>query len=446
MMRGALERLRQRGQLKVCDVPVDPKFEMGAVLSYYNNEVPILFNRLKGSKVPAVGALYGNRDLMCDMLGTGVKERIGLIINAIANPAKPRILANGPVQENIVTRGIDLLKMFPIPVSNEKDSGPFITSGIIAYRDIESGAVHMAVRRFQVNNGNSISVLVSPASPHLNAMLKTCAEQNRTLECALILGYDASMLIASQISSNKYGLDKYGVDSALRGEPLELVKCHSIDFEVPAFAEIVLEGVIKPGNTGKEGPFAELMSYYSTVGDEPIMDITCVMHRNDCIYQHAFPCREEHLAYGMVKEVEIFSMLSHTVNVQDVNLTIGGGCRLHAVVSIKKRAAGDGKSTILGVLGYYKDIKHVVVVDDDVDIFDMLDVEAALAARFQAAHDLVTVFGALGSPLEPSHLEAGISDKMGFDCTKPLGDTASHYIKAVIPGFDKKTFDIGKYF
>ncbi len=446
MMRAGLEILRQKGALRVCETPVDPKFELGAVLSYYNNEEPVLFTNVKGSKVPVAGAVFGKRELICDMLGVGMAQCIPRMMNAIANPAKPRLLPSGPVQENVVTSGIDLLKMFPVPTSNELDSGPFITSGMISYKDIETGRVHMAVRRFQVNRGSSINVLVSPASPHLNAMLKECEKQNRSVECALILGYDASFLLASQISSQKYGLDKYEVDSALRGEPLELVACKSIDLAVPAYAEIVLEGVIKPGNAGKEGPFAELMSYYSEVGTAPLMDVKCVTHRNGAIFQHAFPCREEHLAYGMVKEVEIYSMLAHTVNVQDVNLTIGGGCRLHAVVSIKKRAAGDGKSAILGVLGYYKDIKHVVVVDDDVDIYDMLDVEAAIASRFQAAHDMVAVYGALGSPLEPSHLEAGISDKLGFDCTKPLGETKERYLRAVIPGFDKKTFPIEKYF
>lgn len=445
-MRSVLERLEASGALCTCDIPVDPKFELGAVLSYFNNETPILFTNVKGSKVRIAGGLYGNRRLILDLLNTTDEERIGRLMQAISNPGQPEVVSSGPVQENIVKSGIDILRMFPVPTSNELDSGPFITAGMIAYRDPDSGKMHMAVRRFQVNRGNSINVLVSPASPHLNSVLKHCAKQNRTLECALILGYDASLLLASQISSSKYGLDKYEVDSTLRGEPLKLVRCQTIDLAVPAYAEIVFEGVIKPGHVGMEGPFAELMSYYSEIGNAPLMDISCVTHRNDPVFQHAFPCREEHLAYGMIKEAEVYSMLKHTVDVQDVNLTIGGGCRLHAVVSIKKRSQGDGKSTILGVLGYYKDIKHVVVVDDDVDIYDMLDVEAAIASRFQASRDLVVVNGALGSPLEPSHLDAWVSDKLGFDCTKPLGEKAGHYRKAVIPGFDPKTFNIKKYF
>jgi 2,5-furandicarboxylate decarboxylase 1 len=332
-----------------------------------------------------------------------------------------------------------------VPVSNERDSAPFITAGMLAYKDIETGCVHMAVRRFQVNQGNSINVLVSGASPHLLRMLDLCAQQGRSLECAVILGYDAPFLLASQISSAKYGLDKYAVDSALRGEPLDLVPCRSIDFAVPARAEIVLEGVIRPGKRGPEGPFAELMGYYSEPGFTPLMDVTAVMHRDNPVFQHAFPCREEHLAYGMVKEVEVYAALSSVVDVRDVNLTLGGGCRLHAVVAIRKRAEGDAKSAILTTLGAYKDLKHVVVVDEDVDIYDMMDVEFALASRFQASRDLVLVPGALGSPLEASHLERGVTDKLGFDATMPLGGSDGAYKRAIIPGFGPD-FDIRRYF
>jgi len=445
MMRGVLERLRESGDLLVCDAKVDPKFELGAVLSYYNNETPILFTNVKGGCGKVAGALYGNRRIICNLLETSNKDRLPKIINAIANPAKPSIVQNGPVHENVITHSIDIRRMFPVPTSHGRDSGPFITSGIIAYRDIETEKTHMAVRRFQVNQGASINVLVSPASPHMTEILAEYQRQNRALECALILGYDAPFLLSSQTGSNRYGLDKYEIDSALRGEPLELVRCKTINLNVPAWAEVVMEGVIRPGKKGREGPFAELMSYYSTEGETPLMDVGCVTHRNEPIFQHAFPCREEHLAYGMIKEAELFSALSHTVNVRDVNMTLGGGCRLHSVISIRKRADGDGKSAILGTLGCYKDIKHVVVVDEDVDIFDEADVEAAIATRFQASKDLIAVHGALGSSLEPSHLETNVGDKLGFDCTIPLGERKSHYEKAAIPGFDKKSFDIKKY-
>lgn len=446
MLRSVLERLRGQDRLMECTVPVDPRFELGAVLSAFHNERPILFRNVKGSRIPVVGALYGNRSIILDLLGTSTEERLFKLMGAMGSPSKPKLLDRGPVQENVVTSGIDLLKMFPVPTSNERDAAPYLCAGAFVVRDTETGRTQMAVRRIQVLGGNRLYILVSGASPHLLGELRRCAERGKALECAVVLGYDAPFLLASQIGSGKYGLDKYEVDSTLRGEPLELVRCRSIDLEVPAWSEIVLEGRIEPGRAEPEGPFAELMGYYSTVAPAPVMEVTAVTHRNEPIFQHAFPCREEHLAYGMIKEAEIFAALSHTVNVQDVNLTLGGGCRLHAVVSIKKRADGDGKSAILGVLGAYKDIKHVVVVDDDVDIYDMAEVEAAIASRFQASHDLVVVSGALGSPLEASHMERGVSDKLGLDATKPLGDKASLYEAAVIPGFDKVKSSIERYF
>jgi 2,5-furandicarboxylate decarboxylase 1 len=444
MLRAVLERLAKSGDLATCTVPVNPKYELGAVLSYFRNECPILFTNVRGSKVNVAGALYGNRKIICDLLNTTVKERIFKITSAIANPRKPRVASKGPVQENVIHSGIDLKKICPLPTSNEHDSGPYITAGIIAYRDIDSGCTHMAVRRFQVNEGNSLNVLVSGASPHLLNMLAEYEKNDKTLECAVILGYDAAFLLSSQISSQKYGLDKYAVDSAMRGEPLELVRCRSINFEVPAYAEIVFEGVIRPGQKGKEGPFAELMGYYSELGTSPLMEVTTVTHRNNYIFQHAFPCREEHLVYGMIKEAELYATLSSVVDVLDVNLTVGGGCRLNAVVSIRKRSPGDGKSAIITTLGAYKDIKHVVVVDEDVDIFDPLDVEFAVSSRFQASTDLVVITGALGSPLEASHLERGMSDKLGLDATKPFGSTPKRYERAKIPGFENG-LDIDKY-
>jgi 2,5-furandicarboxylate decarboxylase 1 len=348
------------------------------------------------------------------------------------------------VQEKQITHGIDLRRMYPIPTSNELDSAPFITAGMFVFKDPETGRVHMAVRRFQVNGGNSINVLVSGASPRLLQTLADREKTKRDLECAVVLGYDAPFLLSSQISSQKYGLDKYEVDSAMRGEPLELVRCRSVDLEVPAHAEIVMEGALRAGRSGPEGPFAELMGNYSEAGTAPLMEVTAVMQRNNPIFQHAFPCREEHLAYGIMREVEVYAALRSVVDVRDVNLTVGGGCRLHAVVSIRKRKEADGKSSVLTALGTYKDIKHVVVVDDDVDIYDPSDVEFALATRFQASKDLVIVSGALGSPLDASHTERDVSDKLGFDATKPLGPTAKRYERAIIPGFEKN-FDIGKY-
>jgi 2,5-furandicarboxylate decarboxylase 1 len=444
MLRSTLKKLDKLNYLKTCDKKVDIKFELGAILKHFDNEVPINFKNIKGYDMPVVGGIYGNRQIFYDLMGLNKDNRIFEFMNAIANPKPIRIVDNGPIKENIITRNIDIQRMFPIPTSHEKDSSSFITAGMLIVKDPESGDTHMAVRRFQINDKNIISALISGASPHLREAFRKSEEKNKPLECAVVLGYDAEYLIASQISSSKYGLDKYKVYSSLKGEPLELVKCHSVDIEVPAYCEIVLEGELVPNKREIEGPFGELMGYYGEVAPNPIMEVKTVMHRNNPIFQHAFPCREEHLANGLIREVEIYSSLTGIVDVKDVNVTVGGGCRLHAIVSINKKNEGDGKSAIISTLGSSKDVKHVVIVDDDVDIYSYKDVEFALASRVQASQDVVIIPNALGSGLEASHVHRGLTDKMGIDATKPLGEKSELYERAIVPGYED--IDIEKYF
>lgn len=442
MLRAALERLENDGKLLHCDREVDPKFELGAVLKHFNNEQPILFNKVKGSKISVVGAMFGKRDIYYDMINTNGKDRIFKMMDAVAHPKPTKLLAKGPIMENIITRNIDLQKMFPIPTFHGEDSSSYITAGIVVLKDPETGQRHISVRRLQVNGGNEISILV--ASPLAKSQYAFMESQNKPLEVAIILGYDYHLLLASQISAGTYGVDKYEVDSALRGEPLELVRCHSVNLEVPAFAEIVLEGIMPPSKRVEEGPFGELMGYYGERALHPIVQIKAIMHRNNPIFQTSFPCREEHLPNGLIREIELYSILKNLVDVKDVNVTVSGGCRFHAFVSINKRFEGDGKSAIIGALASSKDVKHVVIVDEDVDIFSHDDIEWAIATRVQGSRDMVIVPGALGSGLEPSHIQRGVTDKVGIDATKPLGEAGKGFKRAVIPGYE--SIDIEKYF
>jgi 2,5-furandicarboxylate decarboxylase 1 len=442
MLRATLEAFAKRGELKICSVEVDPVFEMGAVMKHYRNEVPILFKKVKGYRMPVAGALFGERKAYYDLMGMTPKDRLPKMMAAVSNPQPAQTVLKGPVQENIVTSRIDLQRMFPVPKFHEEDSSTYLTSGIVVLKDPATKKTHISVRRLQINGGNEVSVLAaSPLAQKQYAMMEA---QNKPLEIAIILGYDHCLLLASQINSEIYGVDKYQVDSALRGEPLELVKCSSVNLEVPAFAEIVLEGIMPPHKRKQEGPFGELMGYYGGAGPQPVAEIKTVMHRNDPIFQTAFPCREEHLSNGMIREMELYAAIKNMVDVVDVNVTVSGGCRFHAVASIRQSKCGHAKSAILAALGSNKDLKHVVIVDDDVDIYNPDDVEWAIATRFQAGQDLVLVKNAAGSVLDPSNSLRGATDKMGLDATRPLGETGKRFHRAVIPGFEK--VDINKYF
>ena len=442
MLRHTLEEMDRMGELLLCDREVNPEYELGAVLKYFRNKKPILFNRVKGSSVKVAGGLYGDREILYKLLNMNHENRLFKFMDAIANPEPYKVVAKGPIKENIIRNNIDLSRILPVPKFQEKDSSEFITAGALVIKDPETGRHFTSIRRFQVNGRNELSALI--ASPKLTNDFLELESMRKPLEVAIILGYDAPFLMASQISSATYGVDKYEVDSALRGEPLELVPCESVDLLVPAYSEIVLEGRMVPGKRELEGPFGELMGYYGAQAPHPIIEINTIMHRNNPIFQAAFPCREEHLSNGLIREVELYNYLKNQVDVVDVNVTEGGGYRFNAFASINKGKEGEGKSAIIAALGSNKDLKQVVIVDKDVNIFDLQDIEWAITTRAQASQDLVIIPGALGSSLEPSHGLRGVTDKVGIDATKPLGERGANFERAIIPGFED--IDINRYF
>lgn len=442
MLRSVMGSLKDKYNLMECNVPVDPKFQLGGILEKLGNDQPVIFNKVKGYQMPVIGGMFGNREMFYDLIGTNRQERFGKILGALAAPRMPKMVTKAPVHENVLEGRLDLGKLLPMPTFHELDSSSFITAGVLAVRDPDTGKTYTSIRRLQFNGGNNLSVLVT--SQPLIGQLQKLREQKKNLEVAIILGYDHIFCLASQISSGLYGIDKYEFDSALRGEPLELVKCKTVDIAVPAQAEMVLEGIIPYDEMRTEGPFGELMGYYGQVGDHPVMRVQCVTHRNNPVFQISAPCREEHLSNGLIRDVELYTHVNRLVDVVDANVTIGGGCRFHGIVSIRKKSEGDGKTAIIGALSSAKDMKHVVIVDEDVDIFDPMDVEAALAARVQASKDVVVIPGGLGTGLDPSHLLTQTSDKVGVDATKPLGAMNSKFEKARIPGYED--LDLARFF
>ena len=206
------------------------------------------------------------------------------------------------------------------------------------------------------------------------------------------------------------------------GSPLTLARCASIDLEVPVDSEIVLEGVIDPRDTRVEGPFGEFPRYYSPEATRPTFKLTAVCHRNNPVYYSILPASREHLLLGAIpREASILTNVQRAVpSVKAVHLTYGGTCRYHLIISLAKRNEGEARTAILAAMVNNADIKHVVVVDEDIDIFDMEQVEWALATRFQGDRDLVVIPQIQISTLDPSSLD-GIGTKMGMDATAPVG-------------------------
>jgi UbiD family decarboxylase len=231
-------------------------------------------------------------------------------------------------------------------------------------------------------------------------------------------------------------VDELGVANALLGGGLKVTKCKHVDVRVPAESEIVLEGVIKRDEVVDEGPFVDLTGTYDIVRKQPVVEIVGVMRRKDPIYQAILPGGAEHkLLMGLPKEARMYEAITKAVpEVRGVRLTLGGSCWFHAVVSVKKQADGDGKNVLMAAFGSNPSVKHVVVVDEDVNIDDMNDVEWAVATRLQGDEDIIVIKKARGSSLDPSSdQERILTTKLGFDATIPWSKPREKFEKAKMP-------------
>jgi 2,5-furandicarboxylate decarboxylase 1 len=259
-------------------------------------------------------------------------------------------------------------------------------------------------------------------------------EAGQPLDAAIVIGVDPLTLLASQ-AIVPIDHDELEIAGALQGRPLPVVKCLTNDIRVPAEAEIVVEGRFLPGVREPEGPFGEFPQTYGTRSNREVMEVVAVTHRKDAIFHTMVGGGLEHLLLGAIpKEATLLTHLRRNFpNVLDVHLSPGGTMRFHLYVKLKKTQEGQGKNVILGAFAGSFDLKHVIVVDDDVDIHNPAEVEWAVATRFQADRDLVIVPESQGSKLDPSNRD-GVGAKMGLDATKPLAAAEMTFKRIHVPG------------
>ncbi|MFS0669257.1 UbiD family decarboxylase [Peribacillus frigoritolerans] len=436
-----IEHLQATDRLAVIDRKVSLQYEIAKIAKKLDGKKATYFTSVEDYQVPVVSGICSTREDFAEALETDQYGVISKFTEAVASPVPCRALnkQQAPIKENIILDNIDLMKMLPIPVHHEKDSGNYITAGLFIVRDPVTRKQNVSIHRLQISGGNKIGALILPR--HTFHLYKQAEEAGRPLECAIVIGVDPVTLLASQ-ASTPFGVDELEISSALRGEPLEVVRCETVDIDVPAYAEIVLEGKILPHVREPEGPFGEFPKYYGPRSDKEVIEITAVTHRNNPIFYTIVPAGYEHLLLGGIpREASLFQSIRQTVpSVIAVHMSPGGTCRYHAIVSINKRNEGEAKNAILAALANSFDIKHVVVTDEEVDIFNMEEVEWAIATRFQADRDLVVVHEAQSSKLDPSTRD-GVGSKMGFDCTIPLDSEEMQYLRVQIPGYNECNLD-----
>jgi len=429
--------LEEKGELVRVPGEVDPRYQLAAIAKKMQSGPALYFEKVKGYDIPVVVGTDNSRARIAGALGTDNEGLLRHYISAIESPVEPRQVNTGPVKEVVRTSGFDLGRDLPVPTHYERDGGPYITTGLLVAELPEKGIRNVSMHRLQVVGPDEMGILMLPR--HLKAMFSEREEAGRPLQIAVVIGTDIACRLASVTWGSKIplGMDEFAIAGALRGRPVELVRCETVDVRVPADAEMVIEGEILPGVRRPEGPMAEFTGNYGEVWENPVIKVKAITHRKNPIYQDLLTFTpEHHLLLGLPYEPVVYALVKARMpNLKSVCVTPAGCGKFHVVISIKKTHQGDGKDTIIAGLYSIWDIKLVTVVDDDVDPFDPADVEWAVSTRFQADRDLVVIPGAKGNELDPSLPEPGITAKMGIDATKPLTNSR-RFERIGIPGFE----------
>lgn len=413
--RSFLEQAERSGDLVKIDRPVDTTFELANVANALSGR-PVLFNHIKdypGWRV-AAGVCADRRYFSMD-LGVGLDRLLGLLAGAVAAPKPPPLVTTAPCQE-VVLPAVDL-NALPVLLHLPADAGRYIASNVVITADPELGR-NMCYHRLLRLDEKRFGVRIVERRGTWNAMQKVTGD----LPIAICIGVSLATHLAASMSPPP-GVDELAVANALA--PTPLVRCLTNDLAVPADAEIVLEGRITR-QTVAEGPFMDLTETMDIVRQQPVIEIDMVTHRRDPIFHALLPGGLEHkLLMGMPREPTIFAAVNEVVRCTGAAITPGGASWLHAVVQIDKQGPEDGRLAIDAAFRGHGSLKHVWVVDTDVDIFDPAQVEWALATRFQADRDLHVFSDQPGSSLDPSgtHVpgQKSRTAKMGLDCTIPWG-------------------------
>jgi 2,5-furandicarboxylate decarboxylase 1 len=420
-LRPFLDKLEKDGELIRVEKEVSAKYELANVLNALG-EKPTIFENVKGFDFPVFGGITSSRDIIAKALGTTKEGLLARTVEALRAPTTPKMVDDAPCQEVIVNHP-DLDKL-PFLTHLPGDGGRYASATVAIIKDPETGRNACYHRLMQVGKNRCTARLIPKRQTRT-----TYDKTEGDLEMAVCIGNSVAVMVAASLGPDP-GVDELAIANTLDETPL--VKCVTKDLEVPAEAEFVLEGRLVK-EVDREGPFVDLTETRDFERQEPVFVIDCITHRKDAMYQVLLPGRMEHkILMGMPKEPTIYDEVSKVVECRNVLVTIGGGSWLHAIVQIKKKHPDDGRKAIDAAFVGHKSMKHVIVVDEDVDIYDPVAVEWALATRFQANKDSVVLSDQPGSSLDPSGNHAGkktLTSKAGLDATMPTGVDPSKYVK-----------------
>lgn len=479
-LRSALELLESiPGQMVHTDVEVDPSAELAGVYRYVGaggtvarptkTGPAMTFENVKGHQgAKVVIGLLASRKRVGYLLNSK-PEKLGFMMrDAVKNAIAPVVVdkAKAQCQEVVhlaTDESFDIRKLLPAPTNTPEDAGPYVTLGMCYASDVETGESDVTIHRLCLQSKDEISMFFTPGARHLGAFREKAEALGKPLPISISIGVDPAIEIAScfEPPTTPLGFNELSIAGAIRGKAVELAPCVTIDEKCIANAEYVIEGELLVGarvredqnsNTGKAMP--EFPGYTGPANAElPVIKVKAVTHRVNPIMQTCIGPSEEHVSMaGIPTEASILDMVERAMpgRVQNVYAHSSGGGKFIAVIQFKKTVPSDeGRQRQAALLAFsaFPELKQVILVDEDVDIFDTNDVLWAMTTRMQADVDIVTIPGVRCHPLDPSNDPAcswsirdhGIACKTIYDATVPFNQKA-RFQRAKFMEVDVKKF------
>lgn len=455
-LRSALAFLDEHpGQLVRTSAPVDPVAELAGVYRHIGAGTPVLpptrigpamlFESVKGFAMPVVTGLLASRERTALLLGSRVDRLPFDLLEALNHPLPPVFVPNeaAPCQQVVLRSPFDLRTLIPAPTNTPLDAGPYFNMGLVRAQDPETGAADVTIHRLCVQGSDRLSIYFAPGR-HIDVFRAKAERMGRALPVSISLGLDPAIYLAAcfEPPATPLGFDELTIAGGLRRRAVELVPCVSVDAAALARAEIVLEGEILPGeriredaNTGTGYCMPEFPGYLGEAQPAlPVIRVTAVTHRRNPILQTIIGPGEEHVNLtGVPTEASILQLVERSMPGRLVNVYChsSGGGKYLAVLQFRKATPSDEgrqRQAALTAFAAFSELKHAVLVDDDVNIYDSNEILWAMTTRYQGDVSTVFIPGVRCHPLDPSQTPEyspsipapGISCKTIFDCTVPF--------------------------
>jgi UbiD family decarboxylase len=425
-LREFLKVLEEEHELTKVKLEVDPRHELGAICKIHNERASspaLLFESVKGHEIPVVGQLLASDRRVALALGLSQGNVFDETVSRASKPIAPRRVSQGACQE-VVYEGAEVdVTRLPLCTNNPKDGGPYITAGHVIIKDPEYGN-NLAIYRMMLVSKNEVTIRFTPGHDGHDFIKNAEKRGQKTFEVAVCVGVPPAVYVASQFEP-RAGVYELEIAGGLAGEAVDVVKCRTIDLEVPALAEIILEGELAvPAKTGDEGPFGEFCGYTTAqVPNERIMTIKAVTHRRKPIYHNIWlgkPPHEHLYVDALTYAVAAYQELKPAYPALKKAYAPPWGVSIVLILQLEKRLMRPGiVNNILAASLYTRSgkWKHVIVVDEDINIEDPNEVLWALTTRFQPATDMFVIPRSITSSLEPSATVEGLTSKLMLDLT-----------------------------